>query len=196
MMEYRFSKGFLFGEETIVMTEHSLQRLNRHGKVTREIPYKKISRVNSFSGLSAYDEEKKTFPVEMVRIIPSWGLSINFQSSYYLRMGSRQMQMAKNQLEAYQAFLEELKNRIRTNNPDAVLQTGNRILSVLSYLFALFCLVIFLLTLAAPVYALFVPSRSIGDIWPLEIALLFLTAMFGRTAFHMGRDYAPERRKL
>ncbi|QDU04033.1 hypothetical protein V6x_37580 [Gimesia chilikensis] len=196
MMEYRFRRGFLFGEETIVMAEHSLQRLNRHGKVTREIPYKKISRVNSYSGLSAYDEEKKSFPVKMVRIIPHWGLSINFQSSYYLRMGSRQMQMAKNQLEAYEAFLEELKNRIRTNNPDAVLQTGNRILSVLSYLFALFCLVLFLLGLAAPVYALFVPTRSLRDIWPVLIALLFITAMFGRTAFHMGQDYAPERRKL
>lgn len=196
MMEYRFRRGFLFGEETIVMTEHSLQRLNRHGKVTREIPYKKISRVNSYSGLSAYDEEKNSFSVKMVRIIPSWGLSINFQSSYYLRMGSRQMQMAINQLEAYETFLEELKNRIRTNNPDAVLQTGNRILSVLSYLFALFCLVLFLLGLAAPVYALFVPTRSLRDIWPVLIALLFMTAMFGRTAFHMGQDYAPERRKL
>ncbi len=196
MMEYRFRRGFLFGEETIVMTEHSLQRLNRHGKITREIPYKKISQVNSYSGLSAYDEEKNSFSVKMVRIVPNWGLSINFQSSYYLRMGSRQMQMAKNQLEAYQAFLEELENRIRTNNPDAVLQTGNRILSVLSYLFALFCLVLFLLGLAAPVYVLFVPSRSLRDIWPVLIALLFMTAMFGRTAFHMGQDYAPERRKL
>ncbi|MFI4853086.1 MAG: hypothetical protein ACIAZJ_28570 [Gimesia chilikensis] len=152
--------------------------------------------MNSYSGMSAYDEEKNSFPVKMVRIIPNWGLSINFQSSYYLRMGSRQMQMAKNQLEAYQAFLEELENRIRTNNPDAVLQTGNRILSVLSYLFAFFCLVLFLLTLAAPVYALFVPTRSLRDIWPVLIALLFMTAMFGRTAFHMGQDYAPERRKL
>ncbi|MEQ8856771.1 hypothetical protein [Gimesia sp.] len=195
-MEYRFRKGFLFGEETIIMTEHSLQRLNHHGKVTREIPYQKISQVNTYSGLSAYDEEKKSFPVKMVRIVPNWGLSINFQSSYYLRMGSRQMQMAKNQLEAYQAFLEELKNRIRTSNPDAVLQTGNRILSVLSYLFALFCLVLFLLTLAAPVYTLFVPTRSLRDIWPVLIALLFFTAMFGRTAFHMGQDYAPERTKL
>ena len=196
MMEYRFRRGFLFGEETIVMAEHSLQRLNRHGKVTREIPYKKISRVNSYSGMSAYDEEKNSFSVKMVQIIPSWGLSINFQSSYYLRMGSRQMQMAINQLEAYETFLEELKNRIRTNNPDAVLQTGNRILSVLSYLFALFCLVLFVLGLAAPVYALFVPTRSLRDIWPVLIALLFITAMFGRTAFHMGQDYAPERRKL
>ncbi|WP_417388159.1 hypothetical protein [Gimesia sp.] len=196
MMEYRFRKGFLFGEETLVLTEHSLQRLNRHGKVKRELPYKQISKVNSYSGLSAYDEEKKTFPVKMVRIIPHWGLSINFQSSYYIRPGSRQMQVAKNQLEAYEAFLEELKNRIRTNNPDAVLQTGNRALSVLCYLFALFCLVLFLLTLAAPVYTLFVRTRSIGKIWPVLIGLLFLTTMFGRTAFHMGQDYAPERKKL
>ena len=195
-MEYRFRRGFLFREEIIMMTENSLQKLNRHGKVIREIPYDKISQVHTYSGLSAYDEENNWFLIEMVRIFPKWGLSIDFRSCYYLRMGSRQMQVAKNQLEEYRGFLEELKNRIRISNPDAVLQTGNRILSVISYLFAFFCLVLFLLTLAAPIYTLYVPTRSLRDIWPVLIALLFTTTMFGRSAYYMGELYAPEKRKL
>lgn len=196
MMEYRFRKGFLFGEETLILTEHSLQRRNRHGKITREIPYKEISQVNPYSGLTAYDEQNNSFEIKIVRIVPNWGLSVNFQSSYYIRLGPRQTQIAKNQQEAYQAFLEELKNRIRTNNPDAVLRTGSRMLSICGYLFALCCLVMFLLTLAAPLYTVYVPSRSLGDIWPVLIASLIVTTTFGRFAFHMGQLYAPEQTKL
>jgi len=171
----------------VTLTTDSLQLRDRNDRLKREIRFEDVTELHITAGMSAQDEQNRSFPISMARIVPRRGRSISFQSSYFVRTGSRSP-VARNHSDSFESLLRELKRRVRLANPEAVQIVGSRMVSLMGYFVSGLSVLVFVLTLAALVYAFWHPSRSVMSV--------VLCPIFGLWFFHMGQAYAPEREPL
>jgi len=194
-MKHVFRKSAFNGENFVLLTLDAIQLYSSRGTLNREIEFGEIAEIHEYSGMSAVDKNQKKFEIRIARIVPHRGRAITIQSSSYVGAAGR-MQMAKDNSKTFHRLMSTLKSRTVACNPHADLVTGNRIASVMGYVLALFFLVMLLLTLSAPIYSIFNPARSLWEIWPVLLASLVSSTIFGRWALSMAKMYAPRREKL
>lgn len=191
-MKHRFRRGWLTGDECIELTETSVKLFKGKGPARREVPLKDIREIHGFSNMLAYDENGESFPTHMCRLVPRKGLSISICSSYWLRMGSQNRQIADDRSTSYLKFCHEIQRRVAAANPDAVLVQGNWGASIMGGLLSLICLGLVALLLGGAFFS----GKPLTDAWPVLLPGGLFAVWGIRAGIMLARSYVPERTAL
>jgi hypothetical protein len=191
-MEHKFRRGWLTGDERIELTDTSVKLFKGKGPARRQIALKDIRQIHGFSNMLAWDEDGRAFPTHMTRLVPRSGLAVSICSSYWLRMGTGNRQVAQDHSKSYQKVLHELQRRVAAANPDAVQVEGNLGAVIMGYLLSLISLAVAVLLVGGAFYS----GKPLLKIWPVALIGGFIVWFGVPTGISIARAYAPVRTPL